>query len=991
MKDDLEKQKPDLEKILSELPELSDKPGDSTRKPIEEKCTELKAQVDECGVNLDELCKQLDDQIDHAQQFNDTCDALQKWLPEAQASPVIVNPIKSDPEGILKQIEDVKPLEEEIVAHRPTLEDAQKSAAWLLDANKDDPEKCAAIEEKLKSVALPFHELVNNLDDKQKKLNAINKALDSYMKEKDPLEEVIKAAEQKVDNLEPVGSDLDKNEADLKDLENLLGELEKRKPDLRAVNRAGQALIRQFDDSPDNMIEKDLDKLSDRYYEVVDKAKDKEAKQKDALGKVKYFIEIVEVLEVWIEEVYVIIGKVDTSKTEPEAVKKQLEVVQDTRMDLRKHMPQLKEAEEVGQWCVENCPAFKPVVEERLPKVQVPMEETIPEKLNDLENKLSSNLASSKEFLDDANELQKFLNKMNKTLADQKPVSADKNIAQRQLNEENYNIDELKTKEPQFEELLNKGDELLKDTEPSDEKKALEDKLKDIKDKWDQLKKETKERKKVLDEVTDLINKLDEKKNNELPCLDDIDKKADTLDCIAVDPEKLTEQEKLLDDLLENFNTRKPAWEDVAKVGDTLVDKADVDTEPVQKVSDDLRKQVNDVEEKLKRAKDKIAKMKDSLNNFDTKRKPIEELCKQSEVLLDESFPLGDNVDKADEDIAALQKLLNEMTNTKPTVEEAKKAGDDVIAVDNNPDNVTVVNQRNDQLAKTYDDRLEKLHEKIDKLNKDKNSANNFKQKVKAVGEKIQPVKAKTEELQPIAATPEKVKEQLLEVEELQNQLQEARNLFNEANTFGNEMIEASNNDPKVKKDVKDKLAALEEPLKECIDKLNEREQKLKDQLQQCGAFQDQIDDFLRRVDNLGKKVDQQVDKPLSMKEGPMANTLSETKDIKKDIDQEKPVFNKVLEDGKKLLDTIDSPTEKEELKEKLDNAEKTWNDLQKRVDDEIAKESDVAKDTKDLDDKMAALEKLLDDHEKKLRSLIPVACSPEQLNQQQKEINVSY
>lgn len=869
----MDKQKPDLEKILSELGDLPGKPGDSTRQPIEEKCTELRAQVDECGVNLDDLCKKLDDTIDQAQQFNDACDALQKWLPEAQASPVIVDPIKSDPEGILKQIEDVKPLEEEIVAHRPTLEAAQKTAAWLLDANKNDPEKCAEIEEKLKNVALPFHDLVNQLEDKQKKLNAINKALDTYVKEKDPLEELIDAAEQKVDNLQPVGSDLDKNEADLKDLENLLGELEKRKPDLRAVNRAGQALIRQLD-SPDD-IEKDLDKLSDKYYEVVDKVKDKAEKQKEGLGKLKNFIEIIEVLEVWIEETYVIIDKVDTSKTEPEAVKKELQVVEDTRTDLRKHMPQLKEAEEVGKWCVENCPAFKPFVEERLPKVKVPMEETIPLKLDELENQLNSNLASTKEFIDDAEELQKFLNKMDKTLGDQKPVSADKDIAQRQLNEQNYNVDELKTKEPQLEELLKKGEELLKDAEPSDETKALEEKLKDIKEKWDDVNDKVNTRKKVLDEVTDLANQLDEKRNNELPTLDEIDKKADTLECIAVDPEQLNEQEKLLDDLLEKFNKQKPVYADVAKVGDDLAEKADVDTEPVQKSSDNLKKKVNDVEEKLKRAKDKIGKMKEGLRNFNEKCKPIEELCDKSEALLNESSPADPG--ETDKDIAALQQLLDEMTNKKPSVDDAKKAGDDVIAVDDNPDNVTAINQQNDKLEKTYDDRLEKLKEKIDKLNKDKDSANNFKDKLRAAEEKIQPVIEKIEELQPIGATPEKVKEQLIEVEELQNQLQEANNLFNEADMFGNEMIEA-NNDPNVEKDVKEKLKSVEDPLKEAIDKLNEREKKLKDQLQQCGAFQDQIDDFMRRVNNLDDKVDQQVEKPLSMKEGPMAVTLSETK-----------------------------------------------------------------------------------------------------------------
>ena len=68
-------------------------------------------------------------------------------------------------------------------------------------------------------MALPFQELVNQLHDKQKKLGAINKALDQYMKEKVPLEELIKTTEAKIDNMEPAGLDVAKDEADLKELE----------------------------------------------------------------------------------------------------------------------------------------------------------------------------------------------------------------------------------------------------------------------------------------------------------------------------------------------------------------------------------------------------------------------------------------------------------------------------------------------------------------------------------------------------------------------------------------------------------------------------------------------------------------------------------------------------------------------------------------------------------------------------------------------------
>ena len=107
-------------------------------------------------------------------------------------------------------------------------------------------------------------------------------------------------------------------------------------------------------------------------------------------------------------------------------------------------------------------------------------------------------------------------------------------------------------------------------------------------------------------------------------------------------------------------------------------------------------------------------------------------------------------------------------------------------------------------------------------------------------------------------------------------------------------------------------------------------------------------------------------------------------------MDEEAPIFDQVMENGRKLLDSIESPEEKQALKSKLDDTEKAWNDLQKKIADDLAKEEDVADKTKALDDKMADLEKKLDDQEKKLRDLDPVSCDPEQLDQQQKETNVS-
>ena len=116
--------------------------------------------------------------------------------------------------------------------------------------------------------------------------------------------------------------------------------LQKKKPEIRAFNRAGQSLIRQLDDSED--VEAELDKLSDSYYDLVDKAKDKLKETKETVKKVKQFVEIIEVIEIWITEIIEIVEKFEVVGNEPDAIKKQLKEVEDMQIGVAKHTLKVK-------------------------------------------------------------------------------------------------------------------------------------------------------------------------------------------------------------------------------------------------------------------------------------------------------------------------------------------------------------------------------------------------------------------------------------------------------------------------------------------------------------------------------------------------------------------------------------------------------------------------------------------------------------------------
>lgn len=98
---------------------------------------------------------------------------------------------------------------------------------------------------------------------------------------------------------------------------------------MRAVNRAGQSLIRQLDIY--DKIEEELDELSDTYYVVTDKTKEKLSQTKEQLQKAKMFIELVVALEVWVQDAYVIIESFDHEQHEcadDDVVKDKLEKLQ---------------------------------------------------------------------------------------------------------------------------------------------------------------------------------------------------------------------------------------------------------------------------------------------------------------------------------------------------------------------------------------------------------------------------------------------------------------------------------------------------------------------------------------------------------------------------------------------------------------------------------------------------------------------------------------
>ena len=105
---------------------------------------------------------------------------------------------------------------------------------------------------------------------------------------------------------------------------------------------------------------------------------------------------------------------------------------------------------------------------------------------------------------------------------------------------------------------------------------------------------------------------------------------------------------------------------------------------------------------------------------------------------------------------------------------------------------------------------------------------------------------------------------------ELQVEANSIDEVCSEASALGDDIIDFSNL-PEVDEAIHMQIDSARKPLADINEQLKTREQKLKDQLQRTGQFQDQFEDFERRLKNFDAKICEMKELPISAKSSKVA------------------------------------------------------------------------------------------------------------------------
>lgn len=538
---------------------------------------------------------------------------------------------------------------------------------------------------------------------------------------------------------------------------------------------------------------------------------------------------------------------------------------------MKKQVPELKEAEEIRDWFNENVDEFPELceaIEERYEAVRAPIEDELPDKFDNLENTLQDSLASSKELLDNAEELDRWLSKLERTMNEQTGISALKETNYRQVMEQNYLDDELKIHAGKMEEISHAAHDIHDD----DHDHKITEKLDEQSKRWNVIVNKCSLRKRTLQKVSHLIEKLETDYEAVLPSLVDMEERFDSLDSVSVVPEKLAEQTRVIEDLVKELAhcEKKVAHIKEAEAG--LGDSAEEDESEVKARVDDLVDRVDNLRRSIEGFANNVSEMSKVCDVYQLKENLVDQRCEDVNARAQKIEPSGD-LATVNSDVEELEKLLSDIMECAPELDTIEKVGADMLEISPDEHNKEALKDLSVELKKKHEDTVQNIKDMIENTKQMKDNMEKFTSKIDEVAKKTVPVKEKIASLSPVGP---QVKEQLIEVEELQCEAADLGNLFNEAEMYCQDVLGLDNCTPEIEKCVQEKLAACEAPINEINKELDDREGALKQQLKECGDIQEQIDDFLRRAKNIDDKVEDLSGKIPSMKSASLASAMDD-------------------------------------------------------------------------------------------------------------------
>lgn len=539
--------------------------------------THLEGEVEAIGDRIDDLQARLDDRCGELQsaatavtQFNEKVRNLGIDLTELEnlvdALPAPGREIKV----VQGQINDVRRIIDKIVQAADNVDDVERAGEQLVDAGFS-PDTIQT-REQIAGLRKTVRRLENRTKDHEDLLEKVLRQLlnfyDSYGTAIDDLAQVT----EQIRKLKPVSSELDQIRNQQDDLRHLRNQVvEPLGHTISEVNRLGQDLVRTAQSGVStSVLEKDLEKLNERWNDIKEALNLRERKLDVALLQSGKFQEALDSLSKWLDEIEGMVAKQKPPSADYKVVKAQLQEQKFLKKLLLDRQNSMSSLSQLGQEVANNCdPSEKAAIEGQLKELKSRYA-----KLNDAADNRTRDLEEAMKvaelFQNRLIPLTNWLDTTERAVKNMELIPTDEEKIQQRIREHDALHDEILGKKPDFSELTDIAGQLM-GLVGEDEAIGLGEKVRGITDRYTNLVDASDNVGQLLAESRQGLRHLVLTYQELIAWMESMEQRLARYRIIPVHTDKLLEQMDTLVELNEDIARRAPNVESTVDAGSELM------------------------------------------------------------------------------------------------------------------------------------------------------------------------------------------------------------------------------------------------------------------------------------------------------------------------------------------------------------------------------------------------------------------------------------
>eukprot|EP00096_Caligus_rogercresseyi_P012841 TRINITY_DN5508_c0_g1_i1.p1 TRINITY_DN5508_c0_g1~~TRINITY_DN5508_c0_g1_i1.p1 ORF type:complete len:867 (-),score=305.72 TRINITY_DN5508_c0_g1_i1:387-2987(-) len=406
-----------------------------------------------------------------------------------------------------------------------------------------------------------------------------------------------------------------------------------------------------------------------------------------------------------------------------------------------------------------------------------------------------------------------------------------------------------------------------------------------------------------------------------------------------------------------------------------------VDQSPIQIQLSEINNRYDMLGMRLGDRESDLSKMKEEIKIHLDNLKQIQSFLEKQE----KNFPRdGTPVDKkeSDKQLKGIKGILDQLYENQPLLDETKVAIKDVLRKRPDAPGAEVIDGKLGDVIAKWKDLQDKCKSQIDSLDDLKDFQDIYDNLNNWLNSKGRMINV----LGPIASDPRLVQNQMSQIAVMREEFNEKvpqKDRFNE--TADTLLDRTGSNTPDGRK-INEKQGHINNKWDELLNRLDERERALE-------ALSGPTRDFLnlsnKLQDNIAKVSDDLDDIAVSKEDPEQKMKLLEG--VAKDFDDQRPLLAEVSSVGEHLMGILTDPASKSEIKGKLGQVERQYNNCRKNLDKALAELENAAREGREFDESCLSAEAMLREFESLLSDKLSVSADKDILKRQIKEFEPLY